>query len=116
MSDSLKGPDVIPFLKACTIIFSSLVCSLTTCAPKRMRKSFQGLFLILSYVVKIVRDWRGSPVGYVLLPEQHRELRKLCHMPVKEADEPIKRCVCQRAHEHLAMHYIRTSNQHHLGV
>ena len=40
MSDSLKGPGNIPFLKACTIISSSLVCSLTTCAPNQLRKSF----------------------------------------------------------------------------
>ena len=41
MSDLLKGPDMIPFLKACTIISSSLVCSLATYAPNRLRKSFK---------------------------------------------------------------------------
>jgi len=80
---------MIPFLKACTIISSSLVCSLTTGDPKRFEEVLQGFFLILSYVKKIVRDWRGSPIGYVLLPEQRRKLRKRGYMPVREADEPV---------------------------
>ena len=76
MSDSLKGPYMIPFLKACTIMSSSLVV-------------LQRPSLVLPYVEKIVRDWRRSPIGYVLLPKQHRKLRKRRHMRVREADEPV---------------------------
>ena len=42
MSDSLKGPDTISFLNACTIMVSSLVFGFTSCAPKRLRNSFKG--------------------------------------------------------------------------
>ena len=38
---SLKVPGMIPFLKACTIISSSLMCSLTTYAPNLLRYSFK---------------------------------------------------------------------------
>ena len=41
MSDSLKGPDTIPFPNAWTIIVASLVFSLTTYALKRFRNSFR---------------------------------------------------------------------------
>ena len=40
--ESLKGPDNIPRLKACTIMDLSLGCSFTTSAPNRFRKSFKG--------------------------------------------------------------------------
>jgi len=43
----------------------------------------------MPYVEKIVRDRWGSPIGYVLLPEQRTKLREQCHMPIREADEPI---------------------------
>ena len=89
MSDSLKGPGTIPYLNACTIIVSSLVFSLTTCAPKTIEELFQGLSMILSYIKKIVRDWQGSPIDDVLIPEQRRKLRKRRYMFVREDDKLV---------------------------
>jgi len=40
ISESLKGLDNTLFLKACTIMSSSLVCSFTICDPNRFKKSF----------------------------------------------------------------------------
>jgi len=68
MSDSLKDPDTIPFLNACTIMVSSLVFSLTTCAPKMVEEFILGLSLILSYVKEIVRNgWRARFAMYCYL-------------------------------------------------
>ena len=78
--------------------------------PKTIEEILQGLSLILSYVEKIIRDWRGSPTGYVLLPEQCRKLRERRHMPIREADKPIQHCACQCTHEHLATHCIGASS------
>jgi len=116
MSDSLKGPGTIPYLNACTIIVSSLVFSLTTCAPKTIEELFQGLSMILSYIKKIVRNERGSPICNVLLSEQLRKLRERRHVAIREVDEQIHRCAHQRAHEQLALYRVRAPNQHHLRM
>jgi len=57
--------------------------------PKTIEELLQGLSLILSYVEKIIRDRWGSPISYVLLPEQRRTLHERCHVPIRETDEPI---------------------------
>ena len=57
--------------------------------PKSVEEVLQGLSLVLPYVEKIITDWRGSPIGFVLLPEQCRKLHKRRYMPVRETDEPI---------------------------
>ena len=43
-----------------------------------------------------------------------RKLRERRYVAIREADEPIHHRAHQRAHEQLALHRIRSPNQHHL--
>jgi len=83
---------------------------------KPVQKLFQGLSLVLFDVKDIVRDSRWSPIDKVLFSEQRCELIEGGNVSVREIDEPFQRCVCQRAHQQLAVHIITSFCKHHLGV
>jgi len=70
----------------------------------------------LFYIEDIIRKPRGGFVNKVLFPEQRRELVKGGDVFVGKANEPFQRRACQRAHEQLAVHDVRSSCKHHLSV
>jgi len=67
IKESMKGPDKIPFLKACTIIASSLVCNFTTrgspwyCfTSKRSKDTGGGARLIMNCYLNNVENWSNE--------------------------------------------------------
>ena len=84
--------------------------------PKPVQVLRQRLPLVLFNVKDIVRESSGGPVDEVLFSEQRHELVERGDVSVREADKPFQRRVCQRAHKQLAIHSVRPSYEHHLGM
>ena len=84
---------------------------------KSVQVVLHGLPLILFNIEEIIRKPSGGFVDKVLFPEQRRKLVKGGgDMFVGKANEPFQRRACQRAHEQLAVHNVRSSCKHHLCV
>ena len=58
----------------------------------------------------------GSLVDNELLLEQVQKLVKRGDVSIRKANEPVQCCVWERPHEQLAVHSVRPSWDHHLGV
>ena len=84
--------------------------------PKPVQEVLQGFSLPLFHPEEVGRYRRLSSVDDELLFEQSKELVEGGNVAIWEANEQLQCGACERAHEQLIVHGVRSSQDHHLSI